>query len=288
MTAPFTMPLDILAVDDEPLALARLEFLVHDIADTRLVASSTDPDAAVALVEERRPDIVLLDIEMPGTNGIDLAAKLTRMDGLRPFVIFVTAFDRHAIDAFRAQAIDYVLKPVTHARLEQAIARAKTLVHHQRMSGQARELERRLGELLEDPDTGCDARDREEIWALRGSDFVPLRVGDIERVESERDYVHIHNAQRAYLLRTTLGALHDRLGHDRYVRVRRSAIVRLDHISSVRDRGYGDIQLLLRSGAAVQVGRTYLKPLRQRLRGKVPDRQCDLPEGRGNMHSSFG
>ena len=268
MNVPVRRTLDILAIDDEPLALARLELLLRDIAGTRLAASSDDPDEIFALVERCRPDIVLLDIEMPGTDGIALASKLAQMDGPRPFVIFVTAFDQHAIDAFRAQATDYVLKPVTHARLEQAIERARTLVHHQRMSAQAREFERRLEEVTQDPDAGRDARDREEIWALRGSDFVQLRIGDIERAESERDYVHIHNEERAFLLRTTLGALHDRLGHDRYVRVRRSAIVRLDRNSSIRDRGYGDIQLRLRSGAVVRVGRTYLKPLRQRLKGK--------------------
>ena len=213
---------------------------------------------------------------MPGTNGIELASKLLHMDGYRPFVIFVTAFQHHAITAFQAQAIDYVLKPVTYARLEQAIARVRILVHHQRMSAEARDYERRLLELHESAGPQHDPRDGEEIWASRGSEFVRLRTGEIERAESERDYVHIHNAERAFLLRTTLGALHDRLGHDRYVRVRRSAIVRLDRISAVRNRGYGDIQILLRSGATVQVGRTYLNPLRQRMIGINPARRFDL------------
>ena len=219
-------PLDIVAIDDEPLALARLALLVRDIPGTRLVGSIGDPDVALSCIAERRPDIVLLDIEMPGTNGIELASKLLHMDGYRPFVIFVTAFQHHAITAFQAQAIDYVLKPVTYARLEQAIARVRILVHHQRMSAEARDYERRLLELRESAGPQHDPRDGEEIWASRGSEFVRLRTGEIERAESERDYVHIHNAERAFLLRTTLGALHDRLGHDRYVRVRRSAIVR--------------------------------------------------------------
>lgn len=106
----------------------------------------------------------------------------------------------------------------------------------------------------------------DEIWAQRGNDYVRLRAGEIERVESERDYVHIHNGERAYLLRATLKAVHARLGEAQYLRVRRSAIVRIDRIAAIRDRGYGNIQVVLRSGATMQVGRTYLKPVRERLR----------------------
>ncbi len=106
----------------------------------------------------------------------------------------------------------------------------------------------------------------DEIWAQRGSDYVRLHVGEIERVESERDYVHLHNGERAFLLRATLKSVHVRLGEERYLRVRRSAIVRIDRIVSIRDRGYGDIRILLCSGAAMRVGRTYLKPVRERLR----------------------
>lgn len=258
--------LSIIAIDDEPLALARLELLLRDIAGTRLIASSDDPDDAAALVARHRPDILLLDIEMPGTNGLQLAARLAAMDAPPPFVIFVTAFDHHAVGAFAAQAVDYVLKPATRARLEQAIHRAATLVVHERASKRVVELQRRIRELHQSPEAARDERDNEEIWALRGGDFVQLRAGDIERAESERDYVHIHNGERAYLLRTTLGLLHDRLGHDRYVRVRRGAIVRLDCITSIQDRGYGDIRIMLRSGAVTRVGRTYLKPLRERMK----------------------
>lgn len=105
-----------------------------------------------------------------------------------------------------------------------------------------------------------------EIWAQRGNEYVRLRVDQIERVESERDYVHLHDGVRAYLLRATLTAVHMRFGQDRYLRVRRSAIVRIDRIASIRDHGYGDIRILLRSGATMRVGRTYLKPIRDRLK----------------------
>ena len=259
--------MNVLAIDDEPLALARLEHILRDFTCTRLVASTSDPDEAPDLVARLRPDIILLDIEMPGTDGLELARQLTRQGGQRPLVIFVTASEQHAISAFEAQATDYVLKPVTPSRLKAAIRRASALIEQERSSYRLRELEQRL---MDAPAAGAvshDTRDAAVIWALRGNQFVPLRTGEIEWAESERDYVHIYNNERAYLLRTTLSALHERLGHDRYVRVRRSVIVRLDRISAIRDRGYGDIQVLLQSGQVIQVGRTYLKSLRQRLKG---------------------
>ena len=191
-------PVDIVAIDDEPLALARLAMLVRDIPGTRLIGSSCDPDVALAFIAERQPDIVLLDIQMPGTNGIELASRLGHVDGYRPFVIFVTAFEQHAIRAFQAQAIDYVLKPVTQARLEQAIARVRFLVHHQRMSAAARDHERRLMELSESAGPNNDPRDSEEIWAMRGSEFVRLRTGEIERAESDGTYASVSRLPAGY------------------------------------------------------------------------------------------
>lgn len=257
--------LGIVAVDDEPLALARLECLIRDLDGARLVATTRKPGETLDLVARWRPDILLLDIEMPGINGLEVANRLNRLDGPRPLVIFISASDHHAIGAFEAQALDYILKPVTPCRLQAAIARARQLLEYERSFFRVRELERQLQSVRAKPPAAGDERDGAVIWALQGNQFVQLRVGEIERAESERDYVHIHNNERAYLLRMTLSALHERLGFDRYVRVRRSVIVRLDRISAIRNRGYGDIQIVLQSGAAVQVGRTYLKPLRQRL-----------------------
>lgn len=258
--------LTVIAIDDEPLALARLVLLLNELDKVRIIGTLNDPEEGLALVEKHRPDIVLLDIEMPVLNGLQVAGRLRLLEGPSPFLIFVTAFDHHAINAFEAHAIDYVLKPVVPSRLEAAVERIRELIHNRQASRRVRELERCVEEMRDDPERASDERDRQEIWALRGSEFVQLRIGEIERVESDRDYVHIHNAERAYLLRATLGALHERLGADRYIRIRRSAIVRLDRIGAIRDRGYGDLQIRLQSGTVMQVGRTYLKPVRARLR----------------------
>ncbi len=256
--APPHPDLKIIAIDDEPLALGRLECLLDGMHGAKLIATSERADDTLALVARLRPDILLLDIEMPGQTGLELATKILQMAGPRPVVIFVTAFDHYALDAFQAHAVDYVLKPMSRARLEQALARAGALVRQQRACEQHQ-------------------RDNAIIWAQRGSDFVQLRSGDIERAESERDYVHVHNAERAYLLRTTLSTLHAQLGHDRYIRIRRSMIVRRDRISCVQDRGYGDIRVHLHSGAVMRVGRTYLKPVRDQLRRTEAPVRAQIP-----------
>lgn len=256
----------IIAIDDDAAALGRLKSMLQDMPGVHLTAACSNPQNALSLVEHHRPDLVLLDIEMRGVSGLELAKQLACSGEAGPFVIFVTAGEHHAVHAFEAHAIDYILKPAARSRLEQAIIRVKTLVERKRTLIQvcAREHGRLAVQVR--AESRQDGRDAAQIWALRGSDFVPLQVGDIEWAEAERDYVHLHNCERAFLLRTTLSALHDRLGEDRYLRVRRSAIVRLDRILSVRDRGYGEIRVHLRSGAEIRVGRTYLKPVRERLR----------------------
>lgn len=153
----------IVAIDDEPLALSRLEYLLRDIAGMELVASCSDPDAALALISQCRPDLVLLDIDMPGLNGIELAEWLNRDNGPQPAVIFVTAFDHHALNAFKVRALDYVLKPVAPARLAEALERAKGLVDLQLCSSKVSDLHRQLEELRENPANASDSRDMEEI-----------------------------------------------------------------------------------------------------------------------------
>ncbi|PZU51048.1 MAG: hypothetical protein DI568_00095 [Sphingomonas sp.] len=128
------------------------------------------------------------------------------------------------------------------------------------------QLQRQLDELRAEQTRLLPNQDEPEIWAQRGNAHVRLMPRDIEWVESERDYVHLHNGERAYLLRATLTALHDRLGPNLFMRVRRSAIVRVECVESIRDRGQGHVHVALKSGAEVRVGRTYLKTLRERLR----------------------
>ena len=215
--------LRIMAVDDEGLALRRIELLLADIPEAELIATSQDPLEALSRIEALRPDLLLLDIHMAGLGGIELAEHLIQSGGPMPQLVFVTAYNHYAVQAFETRAIDYVLKPVTLPRLASAIDHARVVIDRDRASRQVAGLQRLLGGLRGDSGLSAHMRDDREIWAQRGENYVRLLVSDIEWAESERDYVHIHNQERAYLLRTTMGALHDRLGTDAFLRVRRAS-----------------------------------------------------------------
>ncbi|MDZ3832322.1 MAG: LytTR family DNA-binding domain-containing protein [Sphingopyxis sp.] len=262
--------LKVMAVDDEELALRRIEFLLSEIDGADLVATSRDPLEALSQIDMLQPDVLLLDIHMSGLSGLELARQLISADRHVPQIIFVTAFNQHAVRAFEARAADYILKPLRQERLQEALDHARVQIERERASRRASELQRLLDELREDASgTPLAEGDRQEIWAMRGGNYVRLLVHEIEWAESERDYVHIHNHERAYLLRTTMGALHERLGAERFMRVRRSAIVRIDRVESILNRGYGNIFVLLQSGAEVRVGRTYIRQVRDRLRNGI-------------------
>ena len=261
-------PLRIMAVDDEEPALRRVALLLGEIEGAQLVATSDDPFEALTKVQYFRPNILLLDIQMAGLGGIELAEQLAQSNGHVPLIVFVTAYNQHAVRAFEARAVDYVLKPVRRERLAAALDHARRQLERERASQQAAELRDLLDALRDRSPREADPDDQ-EIWVQRGGNHVRLLVRDIEWAESERDYVHIHNHERAYLLRSTMAGLADRLGEERFLRVRRSALVRLDCVASIRDRGYGNVHVILRSGAEVRVGRTYLKPLRERLRPRA-------------------
>jgi len=261
--------LKVMAVDDEELALRRVALLLADIEGAELIATIQDPLDALTQIDRLRPDVLLLDIQMAGLGGVELAEHLLQTGGHCPQIIFVTAFNQHAVRAFEARAVDYVLKPLRADRLTTALDHARDQIEQKRASQHAAHLERVVHELRQQTPPAATDSDEREIWVQRGDNHVRLLLREVEWAESERDYVHIHNHERAFLLRTTMAALSDRLGSEHFIRVRRSALVRLDQIESIRDRGYGNVHVLLRSGTEVRVGRTYLKPLRERMSPKA-------------------
>jgi DNA-binding LytR/AlgR family response regulator len=229
--------LRILCVDDEPLALRRLEVLVERIPGVTWVGEAEDADTALAQIDACRPDVVLLDIELGGASGLELAARLAGRD-LR--IVFVTAFPQFALEAFGVAATDYLLKPVSIARLETTMTRIR----------------RELGR------DGPLERDVPAIWVRARDMMVRLDCRDIEWVQAERDYVHVHCGADSYMLRQTLDETHALLGRDRFVRVHKSHLVRADLIRRLRKRGGGELSILLPAGHAVRVGRMYRSAIR--------------------------
>lgn len=252
-------PLRILAVDDEQLALRRVELLLRRVPEAELVGQARSGAEALEAIARLRPDLVLLDIRMGEMSGLDVAEALTGPDA--PMVIFVTAFDAFAAEAFDLSALDYVVKPVEFGRLRRAIERARLRREAQEARIQAAELRAVLAALRADRSQG-GAGPPNELWVQRRGEYLRVCVDDIDWVEAERDYVHLHARGERYLMRQTLTGIQARLGARRFVRIRRSALVRADGVRAIRKAGYGDVRVKLTCGEELRVGRTYVTKIR--------------------------
>jgi len=236
-----------LIVDDEPLAVERMQILCARIPALNVVGTASDGAAALRLCEALSPELVLLDMTMPEVDGLGVARGLARLSP-RPAVIFVTAHDHFAVEAFDCDAVDYVLKPVAQDRLERAVDRA---------------LARR--DAAPQPAEAAPAESPwiEEFWVPHRSELIRIAANDIDRIDAERDYVRLHVGQkdgggRSYLLLHTIQRLEDRLDPERFIRLHRSTIVRRDRIAGLKHDGLGVWSAQLVDGELLRIGRTYL------------------------------
>lgn len=229
-----------LIVDDEPLAVERLQMLCAREPRIALVGTATDGESALRLVEGLSPDLLLLDIAMPRLDGIGVARALSR-SGARPAVIFVTAFEGFAVEAFDLAAVDYLLKPVAPDRLARAIDR----------------VQQALGSRPETPPT-APSEWAEEFWVPHKAELIRIAAGQIDRIEAERDYMRLHVGERSYLLHQTISSLEQRLDPAQFVRLHRSHIVRREHIVRLRHDGSGVWFACMPRGEDIRIGRTYL------------------------------
>jgi two-component system response regulator AlgR len=229
-----------LIVDDEPLAVERVQVICAEIPSVAVVGTASDGAAALRLAEKLQPDLVLLDMTMPELDGLGVARRFAEQEAA-PVVIFVTAHDHFAVEAFDLEAVDYVLKPVSADRLARAITRALAR-RGQRRSRQGRYLE--------------------ELWVPHRSELLRIAVSEVLRIDAERDYVRLHvgsgPAARSYLLLQTIAGLEARLDPEQFIRIHRSTILRRDHIRGLRHDGLGVWSAELVSGEALRIGRTYL------------------------------
>ncbi len=270
-------PLRILAIDDEPLALRRIEIALTHMDDVRLVGTARDGPEALEAIDRLKPDVLLLDIRMNGMTGFDVVAALTGKDA--PHVVFVTAYDAFATRAFEVSAVDYVLKPVDFDRLRAALGRCRERVDAADARDREAEL-RALIEALRAPSRELETQDRfeRELWVPRRGEFVRLAVDDIEWIGAERDYVRLNSPHGSFLIRETMAGMIDRLDPERFLRVHRSTIVQRRHIESLQPTGYGRLRLRLQSGAELSVGRFYTPKIKEMLtafRRTSPDDAAD-------------
>ncbi len=225
-----------LIVDDEPLALERMQVICNKLSHIEVVGTAADGAEALEMIEAQDPDLILLDMTMPEVDGLSVARALAKQDD-RPAVVFVTAHDNYAVEAFDLDAVDYVLKPVKPERLERAIQRALA----------------RRGETA-----GQESKWLDELWIPHRSELIRIDTDEVSRIDAERDYVRLHVDDRSYLLLQTIAGLEKRLDPAKFIRIHRSTILRKDRIKGLRHDGLGVWSAELEDGEALRIGRTYL------------------------------
>lgn len=238
-------------VDDEPLAIERLEILCSDHPAIEIVGTANDGVAALRVAQQLMPDLIFLDIGMPKMDGINAARALGLMDK-KPAIVLVTAYDNFAVEAFDLDVVDYVLKPVSSERLGRAIGRASVSKDAPTNTQAA---------------TQGDGNFASEFWVSHRAELIRIAAMDIERIEAERDYMRLHTAGRSYLLHQTISALEQRLNPEQFQRIHRSHIVRRDLITGLRHEGGGVWHALLGDDLSMRIGRKYLADVK-RLAGK--------------------
>ena len=237
-------PIRVLVADDEPLAVERLQLLLARADGAQLVGTASDGESAINLTAALHPDLLLLDIAMPGLDGIAVARSLARQEP-SPAVIFVTAFDQFAVAAFEVEAVDYLMKPVDPVRLQRALDRARSY------------LEQRTGQPQRDGSQWL-----EEFWASDLSGLVRIAARDVDRVSAERDYMRLHVGRRSWLIHHSMTALEEGLDPELFVRLHRSAIVRKDFIAGFTRNPSGRWIARLSDGNEQPVGRLYADRVR--------------------------
>ena len=250
--------LSVVIADDEPLARERVRMLLAAHDRFRIVAEAATGDEALSVVRHVRPDILFLDISMPGPSGVQVAQELLD-DAKPPAVVFVTAHDEYAVQAFEVSALDYLVKPLDKDRFEQMLARVE-----RRVSDGTTVRRDELLALLETLRPEGGFRKRFVVRTTKGHYFVLAK--DVEAVVAEGNYVALSAAGRQHLVRETMKSVEDALDPAEFVRIHRSIIVRIDAIARVEPAGHGEYRVSMRSGATHDSSRAYSERLRALLR----------------------
>jgi two-component system LytT family response regulator len=252
---PEAASLKTLIVDDELPARELLRAHAARRPDLRVVGEAEDGPSAVEAIRRLSPDLVLLDVEMPSLDGFAVLDEVDRQGLPLPRVIYVTAFDRYAVRAFDVNAVDYLLKPVSEARFNQAIDRCRDA--RAPSAGSEEGIRRLLEDVLHLPPQRLLVKDRGRI--------VPIPVSSIDWLEAEGDYIRIHVGRQTHLIEKTFTRMEELLSPRGFARVHRGAMVNLDRIGELHPEGSGRLRLLLRDGTQLIVSRSYSARFREGL-----------------------
>ena len=250
-------PVRVLIVDDEPLARAHLKSLLRERADVEVIGECGDGRSAIDQIRRLTPELVLLDIQMPELDGLEVIREVGAE--AMPAVVFVTAYDEHALAAFEVHAFDYILKPVSRTRFTHAIDRVVRLIRTDAKDQVA--ADRPLTALVEAMRSERSALDRIAVKA--DGRVIFIRVGEIDWIEADDDLVRIHAGKAVHAHRSTLTHLEERLPSSRFLRVHRSTLVNVDRIREIQPWFQGDWVLILNDGTRLHSGKSYRSKVRE-------------------------
>jgi two-component system LytT family response regulator len=262
------MRISTVIVDDEPLARKGLSLRLAEFDNIDIVGECKNGIEAVALIPQVRPDLVFLDIQMPGLNGFQVINKLQELNQPIPLIVFVTAFDSYAIKAFDVHALDYVLKPVDERRLKDAVDKVQLTLERKQQDGNNQKLARLVADF-----TGDDCEDilrklasgesittnpYPDILAIKdGSEVTRVAVNDIQWIDAAGDYMCVHTTDQTHIMRRTMKELENDLDPKKFVRAHRSAIVNIKFVQKMVSHISGEYHLILNNGTELKVSRSH-------------------------------
>ena len=258
------MTIRTILVDDEPLAIQGLELRLQELEDVEIIDKCSNGREAIRAIKTHKPDLVFLDIQMPGFDGFSVVQGLMEVEP--PLFVFVTAYSDHAIRAFEAQAMDYLMKPVEPSRLADTLDRVRQRLTEKRGVEEVDRLKEVLAEVAPETADEMATSDNTEMASNRFEKLINIKdrgqifrvdVDTIERIDAAGDYMCIYTGDNTLILRETMKDLEKRLDPRRFQRVHRSTIVNLDLVKQVKPHTNGECFLVLDSGASVKVSRSY-------------------------------
>ncbi|WBY06279.1 LytTR family DNA-binding domain-containing protein [Sphingomonas sp. 7/4-4] len=258
------MTIRTILVDDEPLAIQGLELRLQEHEDVEIIDKCSNGREAIRAIKTHKPDLVFLDIQMPGFDGFSVVQGLMEVEP--PLFVFVTAYSDHAIRAFEAQAMDYLMKPVEPSRLADTLDRVRQRLTEKRGVEEVDRLKEVLAEVAPETADEMATSDNTEMASNRFEKLINIKdrgqifrvdVDTIERIDAAGDYMCIYTGDNTLILRETMKDLEKRLDPRRFQRVHRSTIVNLDLVRQVKPHTNGECFLVLDSGASVKVSRSY-------------------------------
>lgn len=252
------MPIEALIIDDEPLAREKVRGFLDNEGDIQIVAECRDGKEALEAIEEHRPQLVFLDVQMPEMDGFEVLANV-EPDHL-PTVIFTTAFDQYALKAFDVHAVDYLLKPFDRERFRQAMKRARGDIERRQMGDMRGHIQALLDHVAE-----RRPKPPQRLVIKSSGRVVFLKVDDIDWIDAAGNYVKLHAGGESHLLRETMSRLEERLDGTKFIRIHRSTIVNIECIKELQQQFHGDYLVVLKSGQRLTLSRSYREKIQQML-----------------------